>query len=104
MKVHDPNLAGSPVNSAGSTGPGKAQQSGRLAPGSRSVTDPLAADSPDQVSLSALSGRLRALSVDSPERLARLDRLAEKVRGGRYEVDAHEVSRRLVDDALKPRE
>ena len=55
----------------------------------------------DEVSLSDLSGRLRELDSESPERAARLERLAAEVKSGRYNVDPAEVSHRIVNDALK---
>ncbi len=101
MKVHDSNLAGPPAGSSAATAPDKARQAERLAPDARRTADPLTAESPDKVSLSALSAQLRAQGAQSPERAARL---AELVRSGRYQIDAAELSRRLVDDALTTRE
>ncbi len=44
---------------------------------------------------------LKILGTETPERAARLERLAAEVRSGRYIVDALAVSRGIIDDALK---
>jgi anti-sigma28 factor (negative regulator of flagellin synthesis) len=55
----------------------------------------------DNVELSSLSHHLRVDDTASPEREARLQELARLVASGKYEVDAREVSRRIVDDSIK---
>ncbi|MCP5109211.1 MAG: hypothetical protein GY953_00085 [bacterium] len=64
--------------------------------------DPSLGDAPDQVSLSGMSAQVKALGVDSPERIAKLEKLSADVAAGRYQVDPQAVSERLVDDAMKP--
>jgi anti-sigma28 factor (negative regulator of flagellin synthesis) len=56
----------------------------------------------DQIDLSGLSQALSAASSDSPEQLAKVEKLAELYASGRYAVDSKEVSRRVVEDALRP--
>lgn len=50
--------------------------------------------------ISSLAGYLRSLSPETPERAAHLEKLSAEVQSGRYSVDAHELSRKIVDDAL----
>ena len=103
MKVNDPNLNGvngSPIGSADKTGQGSSIRRGGL--GSR--YDVSLDDSPDRVALSELSTQVRSLNSDSPEHIARLERLSAAVRSGRYEVDAMAVSQSLVEQSLKPKE
>jgi anti-sigma28 factor (negative regulator of flagellin synthesis) len=101
MKVNDPNLTGVTPGQIGGAGLDQAQRTevvGRRRPGGPGAA---AGDSPDTVSLSGLSSEVRALNVDSPERLARLEKLSAEVAAGRYQADAQGVSKRLVDEALK---
>jgi len=58
----------------------------------------------DQVQLSNLAGSLSSLSPETPERTAHLEKLSAEVRTGRYAVDAHTLSREIVDDAIKSRD
>jgi anti-sigma28 factor (negative regulator of flagellin synthesis) len=56
----------------------------------------------DMVQLSNLSARLlQLISTESPERASRLEWLAAEVRSGRYEVNSLDVSRRIIDEALR---
>lgn len=101
MKVNDPNLTGAAAGQTGGTGLEKthltdAQRRGGIG------RDPSLAEVPDRVSLSAMSEQVKALSVDSPERIAKLEKLGSDVATGRYQVDAQALSQRLVEDALKP--
>jgi anti-sigma28 factor (negative regulator of flagellin synthesis) len=91
MKVNDPTGAG--VNglgkaqpTSGSSGTSRSRESG----GGRG----------DQVQLSSLSSFLSALRVDSPERTARLSHLSEAVSSGRYAVDAHALSGKLIAESM----
>ncbi len=52
----------------------------------------------DEVQLSNLALHL---SADSPERAARIARITAEVQSGRYEVDAAEVSRRMIAGAIE---
>ena len=96
MKIDDPKLTGMTPSQVGGT----------QAPDSVSIrqkkNESAAENSRDQVALSDLSAKLRELDSDSPERAARLERLAAEVASGRYRVDAMEVSDRIIDDAVEP--
>ncbi len=91
MKIHDQNLTGIAGSRLGAT---EAVETGRKPSRSGPGADG------DQVQISDLARTLQLLSPDSPERAAHLDKLAEEVAGGRYRVDAREVSQRIVDDGL----
>lgn len=60
-------------------------------------------ESPDSVSLSGLSSQLRAMNVESPERLERLEKLSADVETNKYQVNAHQVGDRLIEDAIRPK-
>ena len=92
MKIHDQNLTGIAGSRLG--GP-DAVQNGRSKP---SRSEPGAGG--DQVQISDLARSLQVQSPDSPERAAYLEKLAGEVAGGRYRVDALELSRRIVEDSL----
>ncbi len=56
----------------------------------------------DRVQLSDLSARLLASGeAGASDRAARVQQLSSDVRGGRYQVDAVELGRRLVDEAIR---
>jgi anti-sigma28 factor (negative regulator of flagellin synthesis) len=100
LKIHDAYLPGSgpshikPTDSASQTAPAPAVRSESERKG--------AVGKADSIGLSDLSVRLLELvRVESPERAAHIERLAEQVRSGRYHVDALAVSRRIVDEALQ---
>ncbi len=101
MKVNDPNLAGAAAGQVGGSGLEKTQQAEVNRRGGTG-RDPSLSETPDKVSLSDLSARVKALGVDSPERVAKMEKLSSDVSAGRYEVNAQELSQRLVEDALKP--
>jgi flagellar biosynthesis anti-sigma factor FlgM len=93
MRINDQNLAG-----ISSSQPGRVQETET---GSRQVRGGGAGGAgQDQVNLSNLAGSLSSLSPETPERTERLEKLSAEVRAGRYSVDAHEVSRKIVDDAI----
>lgn len=98
MKVNDPNLQGpgGPLSTGGSTGVSKLGQAGRAA-----ASPAPAGDASDGVSLSGLAQALRRLDVDSPERQARVESLAQAYAHGSYQVDAEATAGGIVDDALK---
>lgn len=104
MRVEDPNTNRLTPEAAGGQGIGKAQEATRpvraaVAGASRAAPG----ESPDRVALSELGSRIRELAVDAPERAARLEKLSVEVSAGRYQVDALELSRRLIEEALVPR-
>lgn len=81
---------------------GKAQETTGVSSGDSGGRAGRAHADADRVDLSDLSGLLLAsASVDAPERAARVERLAAEVRSGRYKVDAEEVSRRIVGEAIR---
>ena len=100
MKIQDAYLPSSGASQLKPTDPAAQSApvtSSRVDPGQRAAASPS-----DRVGLSELSMRLLELArVESPERAARIERLAEQVRSGRYEVDALAVSRRIVEEALQ---
>ena len=102
MRVNDPNLAGMTPDTVGGAGLERAQQTEAINRRTNGGAGG-AAGSPDSVSLSGLSSQLRAMSADSPERVQRLDKLSEDVAANRYQVDAHKVSDRLIEDAVRPK-
>ena len=104
MKVNDPNLTGITPDKAGGAELNPSRQTDAVGRGGASERNPALGNSPDSVSLSELGGRLRALNVDSPERVAHLEKLSSDVAAKRYQVDAGEVSHRLVEGALRPKE
>jgi flagellar biosynthesis anti-sigma factor FlgM len=103
MKIEDAYAAGSAgASQPAATPPGKTEQPGAVAPSeAKGEAAAGAAREPDQVQLSDLTERLaKLLGPESPDRAARLERLAAEVQSGRYHVDTLAVSRRLVDEAL----
>lgn len=95
MKITDSNLnavttAAQPAGHSGGTGAARGS-SGGVAP-SRS----------DHIQLSNLSSALASLSADGPQQEARVAHLSSAYQSGRYQVDAHQVSRQLISDAMHP--
>lgn len=89
-----------PPDPAGASQLGKAQETPGVTPGGGRSGAGRADAGADRVHLSDFSGRLLATaSMDTPERAARVERLAAEVRSGRYQTDALEVSRRLIQEA-----
>lgn len=96
MKINDPTSAGIP-----STKMGEAQATGSVARGGKTGAPVSNGSAGDQVQLSDLASTVRSLASDSPERAARLDRLAHEVQTGRYRVDAQALSTSMVSAALQ---
>jgi len=97
MKIDNSNLGG--------VSPDKSQQINAAKPdpaGSRQAAAAASGDPGDQVTLSSLSERLAVAGTESPERAARIERLAGEVASGRYSVDALVLGRRMIDEMLKP--
>lgn len=104
MKVNDPNLAGAGQGRLGGAELERSSQLDALVrPGGLRRAGVGGAPT-DQVSLSALSARLQSLHSDPPGQAARLEKLSGEVAAGRYRVDAMELSRRLVEASLRPKE
>lgn len=55
----------------------------------------------DDVHLSELVRSLRSLAADSPERQARLEQIARAYASGAYQVDAHAVAGKIIDDSIE---
>jgi anti-sigma28 factor (negative regulator of flagellin synthesis) len=62
-------------------------------------TDP-ASGATDTFTLSSLSTAINAQSEDSPERTAKLEKLAKDVESGRYQPDSKATSKKLIEEAL----
>jgi anti-sigma28 factor (negative regulator of flagellin synthesis) len=96
MKI-DPRL----LDSTGASQASKSQEASGVAPGGGRSGTARADRDADQVQLSGFTGRLLAsASADAPGRAAWLQQIASDVRGGNYQVDAMEVSRRMVSEAI----
>ena len=102
MKVNDLNLTGVSPDAIGGAGLDRARQTESIQRGRPNEANPYAGEFGDSVSLSKLSGEIRASGIESPERAARLEKLSSDVQSRRYQVDAGELSRRLIADAMKP--
>lgn len=97
MKINDSNLNGVST---------PAQQTGQVAGGSGPGRGTAASRSEfrdDRVQLSDLSSTLKSLSSDSPEREAKVSRLAEAFRSGKYQANAQQVSQGIMTDAFSAR-
>lgn len=98
MRIHDTNL-----NGAGSAQLGRAQEAEALNRGGRSRAGAAGSEPGDRVQLSSLAGALSSEGVDSPERKAMIEKLSADFQAGRYRPDAAEVSRRMVEEAIRER-
>jgi flagellar biosynthesis anti-sigma factor FlgM len=54
----------------------------------------------DEVNLSSLAAAVQSALSDSPERAARLERLAAEFAAGDYQTDATSTARSLIDETL----
>ena len=55
----------------------------------------------DQVEISSFSTKvMQAASADSPERTAKVEKLAAEYKAGRYQPDSAATSRGIVNDAM----
>ena len=100
MKVNDPNVTGSSAGQVDGSGLDRVRQS-ELERRGGSNSHPSLSKAPDQVALSELGAALRSLSVDSADRVARLEKLSAEVATGRYQPNVESISRGLIDDALR---
>ena len=103
MKI-DPTSIQAPASSPAGTALKGAARLER--PTVSTATDGAEGTSQDQVQISNLLEGLRRLASAaeeeiSPERAAYLDKLAAAVQSGDYEVDAQELSSRIVEDTLR---
>lgn len=104
MRVDDPNTTRVAPEAPGGQGISRAQEMSRsVRAGAAGSARTVPGESADRVALSELGSRIRELAVDAPERAVRLEKLSAEVGAGRYQVDALELSRRLIEQALVPR-
>ncbi len=104
MKVNDPNLAGAGQSRVGGAGVERSSQLDAISRPDGRRRGGVSGVPTDRVSLSALSARLQELRAEPPGHAARLEKLGGEVAAGRYQVDAVELSRRLVEASLRPKE
>lgn len=97
MKVNESSL-----NQAAASQLGKAREAEAVKPGgAKPVSGPQPQQESDRVHLSDLTGRLvQMLSTDSPDRVARVDKLAADFKAGRYQPDSQATSRGIINDAM----
>lgn len=98
MKVNDSNTAN--LGNVGSSNVGKAAETKGASRTKEKQSIGTGGSEPDRVSLSNLSGSLRAALTESPEREARLEKLSAEVSSGRYHVDSNTLSKDIVSDAF----
>ncbi len=88
----------SPLDQTGVSQLGRTGTVGSSGPGRGGQTRP----DRDRVQLSDLSSHLLAMAeAGGADRSARVQQLSADYRAGRYQVDAHELSRCLVDEAIR---
>ena len=96
IQIYNDGLAG-----AGASETSRAQDVSRTAAGGSLSTGSTAGSTSggeDQVQISSLSS---ALSAQSSERASHVQQLAAAYQGGRYEVNSMDVSKAMVNNALK---
>lgn len=96
MRIDDKNMSG--VGASNLSGAQGTQGAERSRSGAQRGVG--GSGSPDHVQLSGLAEQLQSLQSGSEAHEAELSRLRELVQSGRYEVDAEQVSRSLVEEAL----
>ena len=102
MKINDSNLNGvNPGGLGGSQGADRARSTEGIQPGSGSGNSRRTDGPSDEVQLSSLSRSLNASDVSSPERQSQVDHLRLDVGAGRYQPDALEVSKAVVQSTIR---
>lgn len=96
MTVNDTN-----ARAAGAAGLGKAPEVESVGLGTRANVRGQTPAAEDSVQLSQLSSYLQATDEKSPVRVAYVEQLRASVAAGQYQIDAQEVGRRMIDDALR---
>jgi len=99
MKIPENHTNG--ITGAGAGATERARQTDPLSPQPGSRDGVRRSEDGDTVQLSDLSSNLRLGAEDSPERLERVLELRQLVQSGRFNPDPHDLSRRLIDDALQ---
>jgi flagellar biosynthesis anti-sigma factor FlgM len=84
---------------SGASAPGKIQERSTSTNTVRSPAG-IAGSKPDQLQLSKLSSYLSTRQSSSPQRTSTLAELGAAVSTGRYHVDAHQVSQKLIEEHL----
>jgi anti-sigma28 factor (negative regulator of flagellin synthesis) len=95
MRVNDTN--------SGNVEAGRLAEQRRAEPAGKHETPPegvKSGEARDRLQLSTLASRMHAEETESPERTAKLERLAADFAAGRYEPDSEAISDRLIDDAM----
>ena len=95
MKVNDSTLS-----TLTSIGTSRTQETARSGQAQRTAEGNVSTGG-DDIHLSELLRSLRALAADSPERQARLEKIARDYAQGAYKVDASATASRIIDDALQ---
>lgn len=98
MKIPDSHLNG--LSGAGVGGPERARGADPNS-ANQGVRGANSSGESDHVQLSNLSLGVRVNSEDSPERLQKVDQLRADYQAGRYQPDAQEVSKSIIQDALQ---
>jgi anti-sigma28 factor (negative regulator of flagellin synthesis) len=93
IQIYNDGLAG-----AGASGTGRTQDVSRAATTTPSHSSGSIAGGEDQVQISSLSS---SLTAQGSQRAAHVQALAALYQSGRYEVNSTEVSKALVNNALK---
>lgn len=107
MRVND-NTA-NPLAGPGVDGTQRSHQSqGVGGAGGQGPRGPVEKSGGDSVQLSSLgqalqAEELRASDIESPERQQRVAQLNKDVKSGIYQIDAENLSRKIIDDALAGR-
>mgnify|MGYP001489253156 CR=1 FL=1 len=102
MRINDAHLGGlgQTGGASNTSGAGRSGQIERTDASSTGRVDQQTSDG-DRIQLSGLSQALRVETENTPERAARVEQLRQAVQSGTYQVDAAQVSHKIVDDALK---
>jgi anti-sigma28 factor (negative regulator of flagellin synthesis) len=89
-----------PLSSQVSTG--AASQTGGITPSQSGTTSRSRSDgSSDQVQLSNLSAALRDLSVEDPSRTADIQKIANSVNAGTYQINPAELGQRILGESIE---
>lgn len=94
----------SSLNQAAASQLGKAQGAEAVKPGGARKAGEVQApqQQSDRVQLSDLSSRLvQMASMESPERVARVDKMAAEFKAGRYQPNSQATSAGIIQDAMR---
>lgn len=101
MKIHDSYTSSDPT--AAQSGQAQRSQESSAVQGANigKAREKTHQGGTDEVSLSGLATVLQDALTETPERTARLEKLAEQFEAGKYQVDAATVAGSLVTETLK---